>query len=73
MPGSRFEHGVWLSVQSGYARPVGPPPLPHQLDVLQTVLERLESWEGNRSPAIVFDLDATLFDNRPRTLEILME
>ena len=51
-----------------------PPPLPHPLDVLRDVLETLASWpEGGRAPVLVFDLDATLFDNRPRTLEILME
>ncbi|MBZ0116360.1 MAG: haloacid dehalogenase-like hydrolase [Sandaracinaceae bacterium] len=50
-----------------------PPPLPHQLDVLSRVLGQLSSWSGPRAPAVVFDLDATLFDNRPRTLEILME
>jgi hypothetical protein len=29
--------------------------------------------EGARTPVVVFDLDATLYDNRPRTLEILMQ
>jgi phosphoglycolate phosphatase-like HAD superfamily hydrolase len=52
---------------------VRPPPLPHQLDVLHRVLDAVARWEGARAPAVVFDLDATLFDNRPRTLEILME
>ena len=52
---------------------VRPPPLPHQLDVLHRVLDTVSSWQGARAPAVVFDLDATLFDNRPRTLEILME
>lgn len=50
-----------------------PPPLPHQLDVLSRVLQALATWQGDRAPVVVFDLDATLFDNRPRTLEILME
>lgn len=50
-----------------------PPPLPHQLDVLRQVLATLGSWDRERPPVVVFDLDATLFDNRPRTLEILME
>ncbi|HJL15292.1 MAG TPA: haloacid dehalogenase-like hydrolase [Sandaracinaceae bacterium LLY-WYZ-13_1] len=50
-----------------------PPPLPHQLDVLSRVLATVTDWSGERAPAVVFDLDATLFDNRPRTLEILME
>ncbi|MDQ3031419.1 MAG: haloacid dehalogenase-like hydrolase [Myxococcota bacterium] len=53
-----------------------PPPLPHQTNVLADALERVATWthnEGSRSPLVVFDLDATLYDNRPRTLEILME
>lgn len=33
----------------------------------------MQEWRGARAPAVVFDLDATLFDNRPRTFEILME
>jgi hypothetical protein len=55
---------------------VRPPPLPHQTQVLRSVLDRIAGWqsqEGTRSPVVVFDLDATLYDNRPRTLEILME
>jgi phosphoglycolate phosphatase-like HAD superfamily hydrolase len=40
---------------------------------LRRILANLSGWTGERSPAVVFDLDATLFDNRPRTLEILME
>ena len=51
-----------------------PPPLPHQSHVLRTVLERVQqTLELGRNPVVVFDLDATLYDNRPRTLEILME
>jgi len=53
--------------------PVQPPPLPHQLHVLQQIVAAVRDWEGERAPVVVFDLDATLFDNRPRTLEILME
>jgi hypothetical protein len=55
--------------------PVRPPPLPHQLSVLHRVLERITQIDGEtgRAPVVVFDLDATLFDNRPRTLQILME
>jgi beta-phosphoglucomutase-like phosphatase (HAD superfamily) len=38
------------------------------------VLERVQQTiEAGRNPVVVFDLDATLYDNRPRTLEILME
>jgi len=55
--------------------PVRPPPLPHQLSILRTVLERITQIDGEagRAPVVVFDLDATLYDNRPRTLQILME
>lgn len=51
-----------------------PPPLPHQTNLLRGVLARISSTlEEGRTPLVVFDLDATLYDNRPRTLEILME
>lgn len=54
-------------------RRVRPPPLPHQIDVLQRILAAVAEHPSKPAPAVVFDLDATLFDNRPRTLEILME
>jgi len=38
--------------------------------VLQSVLERIHSLRGQR-PVVLFDLDGTLYDNRPRTLRIL--
>ncbi len=51
-----------------------PPPLPQQIDVLQTVLERAaETHEEGVVPVVVFDLDGTLFDSRPRTQAILLE
>lgn len=52
-----------------------PPPLPHQSNLLRAVLDRIAAATeaGGRTPLVVFDLDATLYDNRPRTLEILME
>ena len=56
-----------------HARAVPPPPLPHQVDLLERVLQTVSEWEGERPPVVVFDLDATLFDNRPRTLEIIHE
>lgn len=58
-----------------YRRAVRPPPLPHQIDVLQRVLERVatEANDGGPMPLLVFDLDGTLYDSRPRTLQILME
>jgi hypothetical protein len=54
---------------------VRPPPLPHQTGLLSTLLERVATHAGahGRTPVVVFDLDATLYDNRPRTLEILAE
>jgi phosphoglycolate phosphatase-like HAD superfamily hydrolase len=52
---------------------VRPPPLPHQLDVLRQLLGEIAAHPDKPAPVVVFDLDATLFDNRPRTLEILME
>jgi hypothetical protein len=39
-------------------------------------LERIAAWAETsdaRCPIVVFDLDATIYDNRARTLEILME
>lgn len=55
--------------------PVRPPPLPHQLSILHRVLERITQIDGEtgRAPVVVFDLDATLYDNRHRTLQILLE
>ncbi len=50
-----------------------PPPLPHQLVVLDRVIERLTQAEGGSPPLVVFDLDGTLYDNRPRTVQILTE
>lgn len=38
--------------------------------VLQAILERIHSLRGQR-PVVLFDLDGTLYDNRPRTLRIL--
>src|SRR5690606_35584885 len=68
-PTSGFTSGARV----GYARRVRPPPLPHQIDVLRRVLRSVSDHPSKPAPAVVFDLDATLFDNRPRTLEILME
>ena len=54
---------------------VQPPPLPHQLAVLGRVLDRVTvaSVDGGPMPLVVFGIDGTLYDNRPRTLEILSE
>jgi len=54
---------------------VQPPPLPTQIDVLQRVLDRVTvaAADGGPVPVVVFGLDGTLFDTRPRTLQILLE
>jgi hypothetical protein len=69
---TKLPQSDWAS----YSRAVRPPPLPHQTHVLASVLDRIAAYvedEQARTPVVVFDLDATLYDNRPRTLEILME
>ena len=48
-------------------------PSREQADALAHVVERVRSHSGPCAPVVVFDLDATLFDNRPRTLAILRE
>jgi hypothetical protein len=50
-----------------------PPSLPHDPAPLERVLERVRQHTGPGAPVVVFDLDATLFDNRPRTLAIVRE
>lgn len=50
---------------------VRPPPLPHQIDVLRLVVDRVR--EHQSVPLVAFDLDGTLFDNRHRTLQIVRE
>ncbi|MCS6797469.1 MAG: HAD family hydrolase [Myxococcota bacterium] len=59
----------------GYGGHVRPPPLPHQVEVLRGVLERIAaaSSAGGSVPIAVFDLDGTLYDTRPRTLQVLGE
>ncbi len=51
-----------------------PPPLPHQVVVLERVLRRAGDLAGSPTePIVVFDLDGTLYDNRARTAQILAE
>ncbi len=59
----------------GYGARVRPPPLPHQLDVLDRVQRRVEAQrvEGSEPPVVVFELDWVLFDPRPRTARILQD
>jgi beta-phosphoglucomutase-like phosphatase (HAD superfamily) len=52
-----------------------PPPLPHQLEVLGRVHDRVTvaAADGGPPPVVIFGLDGVLFDTRPRTLRILRE
>ncbi len=51
-----------------------PPPLPHQIDVLERVLERIPAMVAQGGhPVCVFDLEGALYDSRPKTLQILLE
>ncbi|MCA9577474.1 MAG: haloacid dehalogenase-like hydrolase [Polyangiales bacterium] len=52
-----------------------PPSLPHDPTPLSRVLARVSASRaaGGPTPVVVFDLDATLYDNRPRTLAIVRE
>ncbi len=44
-----------------------------QHSVLKAVLRRCQAEKARGTPVVVFDLDGTLMDNRPRTLAILRE
>lgn len=48
-------------------------PLLPQRDVLKAVLRRCRAERSRGTPVVVFDLDGTLMDNRPRTTAILRE
>ncbi len=52
-----------------------PPPLPHQVEFLQRVLDRVSmaDADGGQPPIVVFGVDGALYDSRPRTLQILLE
>lgn len=41
--------------------------------LLRGVIERVRARAGGRTPVVVFDLDGTLMDNRPRVVAILHE
>jgi beta-phosphoglucomutase-like phosphatase (HAD superfamily) len=49
------------------------PAVSAQSATLQAILRRCRSERAHRTPVVVFDLDGTLVDNRPRTLAILGE
>jgi beta-phosphoglucomutase-like phosphatase (HAD superfamily) len=44
-----------------------------QQSTLRAVLRRCRTEKAHATPVVVFDLDGTLMDNRPRTLAILRE
>ncbi len=48
-------------------------PRVEQQRLLDAVLSRISEANGALAPGIVFDLDGTLIDNRPRTIAILRE
>jgi beta-phosphoglucomutase-like phosphatase (HAD superfamily) len=55
-------------------RVVRPEPAHNQQHiVLRTVLRRCRAERSHTTPVVVFDLDGTLMDNRPRTVAILRE
>jgi hypothetical protein len=44
-----------------------------QPSTLKAVIKRCQAEKTRRTPVVVFDLDGTLMDNRPRTLAIMRE
>lgn len=48
-------------------------PFPEQSRVLSRIVSRCVPTPGEPTPVVVFDLDGTLMDNRPRTLRILQD
>ncbi len=42
-----------------------------QAELLRSIVERSRPEPGKARPVVVFDLDGTIFDNRPRTVAIL--
>ncbi len=48
-------------------------PLAEQQSLMTRIVARSRAVEGQPAPVVVFDLDGTLMDNRPRTLAILKE
>jgi hypothetical protein len=46
---------------------------PEQQALMSRIVARSKATPGQPSPVVVFDLDGTLMDNRPRTLAILQE
>lgn len=54
---------------------MGPPPLPHQVEVLRLTLEHvtLAAADGGTPPLVLFGLDGVLYDHRFRSAAILRE
>jgi hypothetical protein len=48
-------------------------PRPKSAELLRTLLDRVTRHDPGRAPVMVFDLDGTLMDNRPRVVAILRE
>jgi hypothetical protein len=48
-------------------------PYAEQQALMSRIVARCKATPGQPSPVVVFDLDGTLMDNRPRTLAILQE
>lgn len=48
-------------------------PFAEQQALMSRIVARCKGTAGQPSPVVVFDLDGTLMDNRPRTLAILAE
>jgi beta-phosphoglucomutase-like phosphatase (HAD superfamily) len=49
------------------------PPHNQQQAMLRSILRRCRTERSHTTPVVVFDLDGTLMDNRPRTVAILRE
>lgn len=69
------EWGLLATIASGYRHGVGPPPLPHQVELLRATLDHVTvaAAEGGPSPMVVFGLDGSLYDHRFRTRQILVD
>jgi len=77
---SQTSHGPALSMSSSGRNADGPFPrlaVQRQHELLQRIVERCKhdpaTALGKAPPLVAFDLDGTLFDNRPRSLAILKE
>ncbi len=73
LPPSRFQRSTHPWIEKASFEPL------EQNEILQSVLEKIESLNekrikhGGKPVSVVFDLDSTIFDVKPRTLRILKE